>query len=85
MPAYTIFPYTEGGTALMFEASTLANDAAAIRRAEQLFDEHHLAIHVEVWESDRKVYSRERRDGRASDLVWAYHGEGKADPAGPCA
>ena len=81
MPAYTIFPYTENGSALMFEASSFPNRKAAISRAEELFAEHHLAAQVVVWEGDKQVYSRERNDGQASDLVWtqASH-SGSLDP-----
>jgi hypothetical protein len=64
MPLFTFYPTHTDGSASMFEAHYLPNEAAAARMAHLVLEQHSSGDHVVVWCDDRLVFTRGRSRGR---------------------
>jgi hypothetical protein len=76
---YTFYPRKAGGSALSLESHDDADDAAALRRARAILEQHRSAAQVSVWLGDRLV--GEIRSEAGSELLGATAEEAVSDPS----
>ncbi len=55
MPLFTFYPYGADGSATVIETFELASDTHALRRAQEVLDEHRSSVEVVVWQGERRV------------------------------
>lgn len=55
MRLFTFYPCRRDGSSTAFETFEHPDDAAALRRAEQVLREHASAVEVVVWQGERRV------------------------------
>lgn len=55
MLLFAFYPHQADGSATAFETYELADDAAAMRRAREVLDEHRSSAEVVIWQGERRV------------------------------